>query len=109
MTHHRLQGIDALQGYFDSFCANGTHYRFVFINEMVDYQQAFLQWQMHYSHPKLANGTALLLNGATLIKFTHQITYHEDFYDMGAMIYQHLPLLGFVVKKINARLASSPQ
>lgn len=36
-----------------------------------------------------------------------RITHHEDFYDMGAMIYQHVPVLGWAVKKINSRLVSA--
>jgi hypothetical protein len=60
---------------------------------------------MHYAHPSLANGKPLVLNGGTLIKFNAQITYHEDYYDMGAMVYQHIPVIGWAVNKINARIA----
>lgn len=102
---HELKGLAALTDYFASFCNQGTQYRFEFTNEVISHDQAFLQWQMHYAHPNLANGKPLLLNGGTLIKFNTQIIYHEDFYDMGAMIYQHIPLLGWAVKKINARIA----
>jgi hypothetical protein len=102
---HELKGIAALTHYFASFCNQGTQYRFEFTNQVISNDQAFFQWQMLYTHPSLANGKPLLLNGGTLIKFNTQIIYHEDFYDMGAMIYQHLPLLGWAVKKINARIA----
>ncbi len=102
---HELKGIDALTNYFASFCKSDTQYKFDFINEVISPNQAFFQWQMHYAHPSLANGKPLLLNGGTLIKFNTQIIYHEDFYDMGAMIYRHIPLLGWAVKKINARIA----
>jgi hypothetical protein len=62
---------------------------------------------MHYRHPKIKAGTPQILNGATLIKYEDKVNYHEDFYDMGAMIYQHIPLLGFVVKTLNAHLANA--
>lgn len=106
---HELKGLAALADYFASFCNQGTQYRFEFTNEVISHDQAFLQWKMHYAHPSLANGKPLLLNGGTLIKFNAQIIYHEDFYDMGAMIYQHIPLLGWAVKKINARIAEQPE
>ncbi len=102
---HELKGIGALTNYFASFCKSDTQYKFDFINEVISHDQAFFQWQMHYAHPSLANGKPLQLNGGTLIKFNTQIIYHEDFYDMGAMIYRHIPLLGWAVKKINARIA----
>jgi len=102
---HELNGLAALSDYFASFCNQGTQYRFEFTNEVISHDQAFFQWQMHYAHPNLANGKPLVLKGGTLIKFNTQITYHEDFYDMGAMIYQHVPVIGWAVKKINARIA----
>lgn len=102
---HELKGIAALTDYFASFCNANTQYRFEFINEVITHDQAFFQWRMYYSHPRLANGKPLQLNGGSLIKFNTQIIYHEDFYDMGAMIYQHIPVLGWAVKKINARIA----
>ncbi len=102
---HQLTGINALTDYFASFCNPNTHYKFEFINQIISHDQAFFQWQMNYSHPQLKSGKPLSLNGSTLIKFNSHIIYHEDFYDMGAMIYQHLPVLGWAVKKINARIA----
>ena len=33
------------------------------------------------------------------------IVYHKDYYDLGEMVYEHIPLLGFFVKKIKKRLA----
>jgi hypothetical protein len=105
---HQLNGISALTDYFANFCNPDTCYQFEFINQIVSDDQAFFQWQMNYSHPQLKSGKQLSLNGATLIKFNSQIIYHEDFYDMGAMIYQHLPVLGWAVKKINARIVGQP-
>jgi len=102
---HQLKGLTALTDYFASFCKKGTQYEFEFMNEVISHDQAFFQWKMHYAHSRLANGKSLTLNGGTLIKFNAQIIYHEDFYDMGAMIYQHLPILGWAVKKLNARIA----
>jgi hypothetical protein len=101
---HELKGLTALSDYFASFCNKDTQYKFEFTNEVISHDQAFFQWQMHYAHPSLASGKPLQLNGGTLIKFNAQIIYHEDFYDMGAMIYQHVPILGWAVKKINARI-----
>ena len=101
---HNLQGIAELSTYFAAFCTPEMHCEFDIINEVVAIDQAFLQWNMRYRHSGLQGGKTLTLNGGTLIKFNTKITYHEDFYDMGAMVYQHLPILGWVVKKINARM-----
>jgi hypothetical protein len=102
---HELQGLAALRNYFAGFCSPDTHCSFQFINQIVTQDQAFFQWQMNYRHPKLQHGRQLSLNGGSLIRFNSHIIYHEDFYDMGAMIYQHIPILGWVVKKVNSRIA----
>ena len=101
---HQLTGIESLTRYFASFCNPDTRSEFEFVTELVTNDQAFFQWKMRYSHPKLNGGKQLLLDGGTLIKFNSNIIYHEDFYDMGAMIYQHVPILGWAVKKINQRM-----
>lgn len=102
---HQLNGISALTDYFAGFCQPETEYKFEFTNQIISPEQAFFQWQMHYSHSSLAQGKPLTLAGGTLIKFNSHIIYHEDFYDMGAMVYQHIPILGWAVKKINMRIA----
>jgi hypothetical protein len=102
---HQTQGLDALKTYFAGFCSPEIDCQFNFYNQVVTAEQAFIQWQMRYSHARLKHGKSLTLNGGTLIKFTDVITSHEDFYDMGAMIYQHIPLLGWAVKKINNHIA----
>jgi len=101
---HHVSGLASLQSYFANFCSPETKCQFEFINEVLADDQAFFQWHMHYSNPKLNSGKTLTLEGGTLIKFTSHIIFHQDFYDMGAMIYQHLPVLGWVVKKINQRM-----
>lgn len=104
---HQLQGIAALNQYFAGFCNPEMKCEFEIHNEIISHDQAFFQWRMHYQHPHIKSGKPLMLNGGTLIKFNSNIVYHEDFYDMGAMIYQHLPVLGWTVKKINARIAGA--
>jgi hypothetical protein len=105
---HSIQGLDQLAHYFGNFCDPAMHCKFVFINQLINDQQAFFQWRMHYRHPRLRSGKTLILDGGTLIKFNSHIFYHEDFYDMGSMLYQHIPVIRWAIKKINARLVSAP-
>ncbi len=101
---HNVKGIEALREYFSGFCTPELQCEFEISNQIVAQGQAFFQWQMYYRHPRLKSGKALELNGGTLIKFDSKVFYHEDFYDMGAMIYQHIPVLGWAIKNINARM-----
>ena len=103
---HQLQGLTALRTYFASFLNPEMQCKFEFTHQLLGQNEAFFQWQMHYRHPRLKAGKALTIDGGTLIKFNSHIYYHEDFYDMSAMLYQHIPVLGWVVKKINKSLVS---
>jgi hypothetical protein len=48
----------------------------------------------------------ITLDGTTQLGVRDDIiVYHKDYYDLGEMVYEHVPLLGFVIKKIKGRLA----
>ncbi|MFO1367812.1 MAG: nuclear transport factor 2 family protein [Marinagarivorans sp.] len=97
---HRIDGWPALERYFAASAANLDYCRFDFVDSVVGESAAFFKWHMHYAHRKIAKGKALSLVGATQIKFTHTISYHEDFYDLGAMVYQHIPIIGLGIHKL---------
>jgi hypothetical protein len=104
---HKLEGLDKLFKYFSSFNNPDLQCQFIFTNEIIGRNQAFFQWQMQYSHKRIYKGKLLVLSGGSLIKFSDKIYYHEDFYDMGAMLYQHIPIIGWLIRKINARMVQS--
>ncbi|HEY6530119.1 MAG TPA: nuclear transport factor 2 family protein [Cellvibrionaceae bacterium] len=95
---HRLEGWPALERYFTASTVNLDFCRFDFVDTVLGEQDAFFKWHMHYAHKKIAQGRPLRLVGATQIKFGARITYHEDFYDLGAMVYEHMPLLGLGIR-----------
>lgn len=105
---HTLEGLGDLRRYFEHVCG-GSESRFEFTATVVDSNQAFLRWNMHYSHAKLAGGKPLLLKGGSFLTIhepSNLIIAQEDYYDMGQMVYRHIPVLGWAVSKINANLAT---
>ena len=51
------------------------------------------------------NGKLLTLNGSSHLRIADErICYHRDYYDLGQLIYEHVPLLGAVVRAIKRRL-----
>jgi ketosteroid isomerase-like protein len=99
---HQIHGWTNLERYFLATTANLSLCRFEFSHCYPSGDAAFLQWQMHYAHPKLAKNKVLCLRGASLIRFEEQIYHHEDFYDLGEMLYEHIPLLRLGVRKVKA-------
>ncbi|MES3008808.1 MAG: nuclear transport factor 2 family protein [Pseudomonadota bacterium] len=101
---HSILGILALKSYMKSLYANSRDIRFEYTDEQSGANWATISWVMHFRHPSLAGGRLISVRGITQIRFTDRIFYHEDFYDLGAMIYQHIPVLGRIIAFINERI-----
>ncbi len=102
---HEIRGLVELEDYFTSMCADLTDCRFEYLDEVVTESTAFVKWIMHFKHPRLGN-RLISVRGVSHLKIGDKIDYHEDFYDMGAMLYEQLPLLGNVTRWLRLRLAS---
>lgn len=102
---HRLEGWHALERYFDALYTNVKRCDFDVIEHQQSGDNGFITWQMALEHPKLSKGAVIKVNGVSHLKF-HQdrVIYHRDYFDLGEMLYEHLPVLGSVIKTIKQRL-----
>ena len=100
-----LHGLVTLEDYFNTLCADLIVCRFEFLDQVVDDHSAYLKWIMHFRHPRLGN-EIIDVRGVSHLRWTDKIEFHEDFYDMGAMLYERLPVLGNVTRWLKLRLAS---
>jgi ketosteroid isomerase-like protein len=105
---NRLDGLDALRDYYANVYKNVTSISFDVTNEVVEGDTHVIMWKMHMTAEKLNKGKPTLTHGTSVIRFNeeHKVTYHRDYFDMGEMLYQHVPVLGYLVKKANAKLES---
>ncbi|MES4612106.1 MAG: nuclear transport factor 2 family protein [Ewingella sp.] len=98
-------GIAALEGYFRQLLKSVNDCRFDIQQTLVSGDEATLVWCMAYSHPSLKKGETLYLDGISHLKLAEdQVIYQRDYYDLGAMLYEHVPLLGRAIKALKARL-----
>ena len=103
---HELRGTETLHAYLSEMCANVHSGRFEYLDQIVSENTAYIKWNMHFKHPKLGNKT-ITVRGISQVQFNERIYFHEDVYDLGQLIYEHVPLLlGAVVKGLKKRLAS---
>ena len=102
---HEIRGLVELEDYFASLCSDLSDCRFEYLDEIVGDNSAYIKWMMHFKHPRLGN-RLISVRGVSNLKFSDRIDFHEDFYDMGAMLYEQLPLLGNVTRWLRLRLAS---
>lgn len=98
-------GVDALERYFEQLLKKVNYCRFEIQPPLVQGDEASLFWRMEFSHPALRKGQATFLNGASHLRLNeNRIVYQRDYYDLGAMLYEHVPVLGGAVRAVKARL-----
>lgn len=102
---HVISGIGRLKSYFQGMCGNLTECRFEFTDEVIKDGKACLKWNMYYRHPKIRGNAPLQITGVSLIGYSQKIDTHQDFYDMGSMLYEHLPIIGMVIRKLKAAIS----
>lgn len=101
---HQLQGLNALTAYFSNLYKNMLVCRFTIEQVVAAEQQASVIWTMHYRHSKINNGNSVAVNGCSFLKYNDKIFYHRDFFDMGQMLYEQLPLLGGAISMVKKRI-----
>ncbi|WP_194755544.1 nuclear transport factor 2 family protein [Aliidiomarina indica] len=103
----QVNGLDDLKSYLNHGLANVSSCHFAIYEEMVNQKQAFVVWQMRLHHEKLAGGLEIVVPGTSHLVFSedsHSIRHQVDYYDLGAMVYEHVPVLGWILGKVRQRM-----
>lgn len=105
---HEIRGLEQLTRYFRNLYTNIDSINFEFSSPLQQEDKGYVQWKMTFSHPKLRKGSDITVAGATFLHFedSGKVIYHRDYFDLGSMLYQHIPLLGRVIQSINRRLGT---
>lgn len=101
---HAIQGKAALIRYFGKMFRKLHQCSFKFHSTIADGSNVCLTWTMFFNHPKLSGGETIRVEGASYLKTRNgKIYYHRDYFDLGAMLYEHLPVVGIIVQKSKQR------
>jgi len=100
-----ITGLQQLTQYFEDLYLNVSACRFTLKNTTPNGRFHSIEWLMHINHRKLLKNNTIELDGASFIEFKDKkVCYHRDYYDLGALIYENIPVLGSVVKKVRHAL-----
>ena len=99
----RVEGLDKLTRYFSGVYKNVTSCRFDYLEECRLDGKTSIKWDMYFEHPKLGGGTEIKVRGVSLLTFTDKVSLHEDIYDVGSLMYEHVPVLGAPVRWLKRR------
>ncbi|MGB0865984.1 MAG: nuclear transport factor 2 family protein [Granulosicoccaceae bacterium] len=102
---HHLHGINQLIQYFEGQYSNLNSCSFDIRRANQTGDDAWLIWDMRFAHPRLRGGKLITVNGASHLRLTDSVTYHRDYFDMGATLYEHLPIIGSAITWIKQRAA----
>jgi len=105
-VHHML-GLDQLQQYVSPAYARLSSCHFVATSQIANQDQGCLSWVMTFTHDAIGNGKPISVHGCSVVHWNSEgkIAYHRDYYDLNEMVLEHIPLLGWVTKKIKKKMA----
>ncbi|MEH6355396.1 MAG: nuclear transport factor 2 family protein [Marinobacter sp.] len=96
-----VHGLDALTRYFAGSYQNVIACHFVFGQEAVDEGTVTLPWTMYLRHKRINKGKEIQVEGISHLHIEGgKVNYHRDYFDAGQMLYENLPLLGGIIRKI---------
>ncbi len=105
---HSIKGLQQLTAYFEALYQNINSIEFSFSYQMREGDVGYVQWTMTYSHPRVQKGHLIELPGVSFLKFhdSGKVNYHRDQFDLGCMLYEHLPVLGRIISTVKRRMGS---
>jgi ketosteroid isomerase-like protein len=86
------RGLDSMSVQFDDLAVSGGNYYF--------------RWTMETRMKNLARGKTVRTIGVTLVRFDREgrVIMHQDFWDSAQGVWEHVPVIGAVIRRIRAGL-----
>lgn len=101
---HKVNGLINFKSYCTNLYQNVTSCKFNFNNVSYFTGGAILEWDMLLQHPKLNRGKIFTVPGVSIIHYENKIYSQRDYFDLGAMLYEQLPLIGWLIRIIKRKL-----
>lgn len=101
-------GLERLTLYYIKTYKNVESIKFNFTDFIEDKNKLFAQWTMTLQVKGLNSNSPFEVEGASLFEFNseNKVVYHRDYVDLGAMIYERLPVIGALIQLIKRKLHS---
>lgn len=102
----KIEGSKKITAYYKNLYQNVKKIRFDFSEVYESNETVIAVWSMYLETEKLNGGEGFTVEGTSVIKFNSEgkAVFHRDYFDMGAFIYERIPLLGALIKKIRLNL-----
>jgi len=99
---NEVRGLQAIRKIFAHLFEQVAEPRFVIETRMIDAAGAMLVWTLFYR----SRGVEQAIRGATHLKFgaDGKVTWHRDYWDAAEELYAKLPLLGWLMRRLQRAL-----
>ncbi len=105
---HQVNDRKTLLNYVNQLYSQIISCGFVIDHTFESGQEATVYWTMTLSHNKLNGKKPFVVQGHSHIKGREdKVIYHRDYLDLGSMVYEHIPLLGLIIRTIKKGMASA--
>ncbi len=101
-----IRGVPGIRAYYAKMYENLISIRFDFDREVEQGDEVFAPWVMHMRHKAIAGGKEIAVPGVSHFRFKGgKAVYHRDYFDMGAFVYEHVPVIGAGVRYVKKKVA----
>ena len=101
---HEINGIESLKSYFEKLNENLVQGSFLFTDETITDNKAYLSWEMKLELKKPKKNVKA--SGISVLIFEQKITKHRDYFDAGELFYENIPLLGGIIRLLKKKIAN---
>ncbi len=104
-----LNNRQQVKDYYLNLYKNVQSISWSFSAEINDGMDCALVWKMTLIAKALNSGNPVIVDGVSVIKFggkEGKAIYHRDYFDMGAFVYEGVPVLGGLIRFVKAKMAS---
>jgi hypothetical protein len=105
-TLKEIRGIDALEGYLVE-SAEAVESCTVDVEDVASHDgNYYVRWIMDIRFKRFAQGKTTRSIGVSHLRFDARgkIVLHQDYWDAASGLFEHVPLIGYGIRKIKARV-----
>lgn len=92
-----------LRSYYEKLYQNVESIRFDFLAHIKEGDTHMAAWRMTLVAQKFNGGRPVVVDGISHVRFggkEGKAVYHRDYFDMGAFVYEHVPVVSSLVRLV---------